>query len=295
MSPILYSMGILNRELNNGKAMIDKNEFLQTLQTAIEENRLTLPTLPEVALRVKAAVENENSAAQQIAEIIATDAALSARLLQVANSPLYRGRVPIESIQMAVTRLGIRLVRSLVSSLIMQQIFQATSDVLDQRFRQLWEESVQVAAFCRAMAQQQTHLDPDQAMLAGLIHHIGALPVLTLAENFPELVDDAVQLEEIIDFVSPVIGPLILENWEFPESLVKVPASFQTKGYDGGAQADYVDLVIVARLQDQEVDEIHRPSFEKLGLDLGINVVDIEGIEEDEIIQVEEIFLSGGA
>jgi HD-like signal output (HDOD) protein len=80
--------------------------------------------------------------ANKIAEIIASDAAISARLLQVANSPLYRGRVPIDNLQMAVARLGVRLVRSLVISLIMQQIFQATSDLLDAKFHQVWEESV---------------------------------------------------------------------------------------------------------------------------------------------------------
>ena len=126
--------------------MISELEFLEELQTAISEKRITLPTLPEVALRVRDAVEQENSTAHEIADMVGTDAALSTRLLQVANSPLYRGRVPIESIQMAVTRLGMKLVRSLVVSLAMKQIFQATSDVLDSRLRAIWEKSVEIAA-----------------------------------------------------------------------------------------------------------------------------------------------------
>jgi HD-like signal output (HDOD) protein len=113
--------------------MIDEKAFLETLFSAIDSNRLTLPTLPEVAIQVRNAVETENSTAKEVADIIATDAALSARMLQVANSPLYRGRVQIDSLQMAVARLGVRLVRSLVVSLIMQQIFQATNDLLDKK------------------------------------------------------------------------------------------------------------------------------------------------------------------
>ncbi|MCW8891243.1 MAG: HDOD domain-containing protein, partial [Sedimenticola sp.] len=84
--------------------MIGKEEFFESLQTAITNNQITLPTLPEVALKVRDAVEQENVTAQQIADMVATDAALSARLLQVANSPLYRGRVSIDTIQMAITR-----------------------------------------------------------------------------------------------------------------------------------------------------------------------------------------------
>lgn len=269
--------------------MTDKHKFQERLQLAIEENRLTLPTLPEVALKVKAAVEKEDSTASGIAEIITTDAALSARLLQVANSPLYRGRVAIESVQMAVTRLGVRLVRSLVSSLIMQQIFQATSDLLDKRFRALWEESVHVAALSRVLSYQQPHLDPEQAMLAGLIHNIGGLPVLTIAEGEPELVNDARQLDEIIDFVSPTVGTLILQSWEFPETLVNVPEHYNDADYDSGDSADYVDLVIVARQQIYQLEGGVR-SLEKLGFEANVDIVNIEGIEE-EVTQVEEILL----
>jgi len=269
--------------------MIDKQAFLETLQLAIQQNKITLPTLPEVALKVKAAVDRDNSTAVEIAEIITTDAAISARLLQVANSPLYRGRVAIESVQMAVTRLGIRLVRSLVSSLIMQQIFRATSKVLEDRFRALWEESVHVAALSRVLSYQQSQLDSEQAMLAGLIHNIGGLPVLTMAENYPELVNDATQLDEIIKFVGPTIGTLILESWEFPEALAIIPQHYNDGDYNGGDSANYVDLVIVARQQIYQL-EGGIISLDKLGFEANVDIVNIEGIEE-EVIQVEEILL----
>ncbi|KRT59353.1 HDOD domain-containing protein, partial [endosymbiont of Ridgeia piscesae] len=78
--------------------MIDEHAFLTSLFKAIDNHKLTLPTLPEVALRVRDSVEREESTAKSIADIVATDAALSARLLQVANSPLYRGRVAIDNL-----------------------------------------------------------------------------------------------------------------------------------------------------------------------------------------------------
>lgn len=268
--------------------MIGKAEFFESLQTAIKENKITLPTLPEVALKVRDAVEQENISAAQIAEIVATDAALSARLLQVANSPLYRGRVPIESIQMAVTRLGYRLVRSLVVSLAMQQMFQATSDALDVRLRRMWEQSVEIAAICRVLSQNLPQLDKEQAMLAGLIHNIGALPVLTWAESFPELMDDEAALDRLVTELTPVIGTQILEYWSFPDTLVKVAAEAQNLNYDSGPQADYVDVVIVARLQATPADKggdmadwINVPAFQKVGLDPEVELIEIEGVSED--------------
>jgi len=279
--------------------MIDENAFLEDLYQAIDQKKLTLPTLPEVALKVRDAVENDNSSAGQVAEMIATDAALSARLLQVANSPLYRGRNPIDNLQLAVARLGTKLVRSLVVSLIMQQIFQATSDLLDKRFRQTWEQSVQIAAISRVLAQNLKHLDKEQALLAGLIHNIGALPVLTMAEKYPQLLEDEAELDRVIDALSPRIGQRILKEWDFPESLVRVPANFLDLHYEGGNQADYVDVVIVGRLQiliDQdhpvnEVDWNTVPAFAKVGLEPEIQVIDIEGVAED-VAEIEHILIT---
>lgn len=279
--------------------MIDENQFLEKLNDAIDHNRITLPTLPEVALKVRDAVEREQSSANQIADIIASDAALSARLLQVANSPLYRGRVAIDNLQMAVARLGVRLVRSLVVSLIMQQIFQATNDLLDAKFRQVWEESVQIAALSRVLAANTNHLDKEQAMLAGLIHNIGALPILALAESHDELLEDAQELDRVIDALSPQIGQRILEIWDFSESLIRVPANFRNLDYTSEGDIDYVDIVLVARLESQmnggdSIDPsalAQIPAFVKVGLEPEVNIIEIEGVADD-IQNIEVMFIS---
>ncbi|MEJ2619238.1 MAG: HDOD domain-containing protein [Candidatus Thiodiazotropha sp.] len=274
--------------------MIDEQQFLIDLNEAIDSNKLTLPTLPEVALKVRDAVEQEMSTANEIAEIIASDAAISARLLQVANSPLYRGRVPIDNLQMAVARLGVRLVRSLVTSLIMQQIFQATSDLLDAKFHQVWEESVQIAAISRVLSYNMDHLDKEQAMLAGLIHNIGALPVLAMAETQDELVQDEAELDRLIDILSPQIGQRILQMWDFPESLIKVPANFLNLQYDSEGDGDYTDIVLVARLQanlhqNAEFEMPDVPAMKKLGMEPEVNIIEIEGVAED-IQNIEVMF-----
>jgi HD-like signal output (HDOD) protein len=279
--------------------MIDENTFLETLNQAIDNNRLTLPTLPEVAIKVRDAVEKENSTAKVVSDIIITDAALSARLLQVANSPLYRGRVQIDSVQMAVTRLGVRLVRSLVVSLIMQQIFQATNDLLDKKFRQVWEESVQIAALSRVLAGGLDHLDKDQAMLGGLIHNIGALPVLAMAENHDELLNDADELNRVIAALSPTVGSRILNMWDFPPSLINVTEHFLDLDYQNEGEADYADVVQVARLESLvgKADSIAMtewasiPSFQRVGVETEVNIVEVEGVADD-IQNIEVMFLS---
>ena len=73
-------------------------DFLNHVQEELDANRLILPTLPDIALKVRDAVSKGDASASELADMIVTDAALSARLIQVANSPLYRGTVEINNI-----------------------------------------------------------------------------------------------------------------------------------------------------------------------------------------------------
>lgn len=263
--------------------MSDKaEEVFQKLQEGIASDRIILPTLPEVAIKVRDAAEDENSSANSIADILSQDASLTTRLIQVANSPLYRGNNPIEDIQMAVTRLGIKIVKDLVVRLAMKQMYQATSDVLDKHFRDAWTTSVEVAAICRMLASMTT-VSTEQALLAGLIHNIGALPILVIAEEDDDLFNDAAALGDVIRKIEGRVGKLILESWKFSPDFIDVVShcyQFDRK-HDGSA--DLTDIIQVALLQGgfaegmENTDDWSKvQAFEKLGMDTEVNVIDIE-------------------
>lgn len=269
--------------------MIDVSEISDKIHAAIKNNTLTLPTLPEVALKVREAVENENSTIVDIAAMVSQDAALSARLLQVANSPVYRGAVPIENLQVAISRMGTKLVRSLVISLAMKQIFQATSATLDDQFRKTWDDSLQVAAISRVLATSHPELDNEEAMLAGLVHNIGILPILTLLDELYDLDTEDEDIDVVIDILAPEIGNHILKSWNFPPAIDSIAVDSSNLDYDSGDRIDYVDVVLVARLQhklaqgDCQAAEKwgNIPAFGKVGLEPEIVIVDMEGPAEE--------------
>lgn len=261
------------------------NEILQEL----ENGSLVLPTLPEVALRVRDVVDEPDVTAKQLSEIITTDAALSTRLIKVANSPLYRGRIPSESVQMAVSRLGLTMVRNLVISLVMEQMFQPTSNRLDTRLRDLWQYSTDVAARCQVLAQKQAGIKPDEAMLAGLIHNIGVLPILMKAEDTPEMLQSSQALDDVIDRLHNKLGAAILRNWDFPEALITVPENYNNFDWNSEPGPDLVDVVQVAHIQSLENTEKavssdkvdSAKSFKKLGLETGIQVDELDEDSEE--------------
>ncbi len=272
--------------------MNEKSDYIyNTLHQAVVTDQLRLPTLPDVALNIRNAVDKEHSSAQQIAEILTQDAALAARLLQLANSPLYRARSEIDNLQMAVTRLGTRIVRDLVITLAMRQIYQARSDALNQQFKALWTTSVEVAAICRTLATTQPTLNPEQALLAGLIHNIGALPILQLAEDQSELFNDQQSMVCVIKDIQGKVGEMMLKFWNFPAHLVDVVSQWNNFSRLSDKDADYVDLVQTAILHSghtamADIPDRQNPlnAFHKLGLDNDDNF----WLNEDNKTNIEE-------
>ncbi|MAY15507.1 MAG: histidine kinase, partial [Oceanospirillaceae bacterium] len=141
----------------------------------IKKDELVLPTLPEIALRVREVAEDANATIPQLSQIIAQDPALSARIIKVtnsplirANSPLIRANSPVTDLGTAISRLGIDFTSNLAIGLAMEQMFQATHDIIDKRMRECWARAMEIASSAQVLARHFTKLQPDQAMLAGL-------------------------------------------------------------------------------------------------------------------------------
>ena len=256
--------------------------------TAIKNDKLVLPTLPEVALKVREVADDPNASIDQLTSVIGNDAALSARIIRVANSPLLRASRAIDDLRTALMRLGISYTCNIATGLAMEQMFQATSDLVDTRMRDVWSRSSEVAGICHVLCKHYTKLRPDQATLAGLVHKIGVLPILTYAEDHPALLKDSLTLDLVIEAIHAPIGDLILKTWKFPSDIANVPTQsldFSRKA----AKADYADLVTVAMLQSymgtehpmSKVDYHSVSAFARLGLDPDMQIAESEDLSAD--------------
>ena len=252
-----------------------EKKFLSDFLTDLNANRVVLPTLPEVAMQVRKAVGDPQATAAKIERIINTDPALSAKLLKVVNSPAYRGSEPITNLRLAITRLGTNMIRNLATSLVMEQLYQvASTDNIKQHLRDLWLHSTRVAVLSHVIAKRFTELKPDEAMLAGLIHDIGALPILNRASLFPELLQDDEKLVGVMQRLHTMIGPAVLDEWGFAREMVIVSAEHEDIYQDRDGAADYVDVIIVANLhgylgtdhRHAKVNWDEVPAFAKIGM-----------------------------
>jgi HD-like signal output (HDOD) protein len=260
----------------------------QEIITAINNDQLILPTLPEVALKVREVADDPDATIEKLTSVIGNDAALSARIVRVANSPLLRANRAIEDLRTALMRLGIQYTCNIATGLAMEQMFQATSDLVDMRMREVWSRSSEVAGISHVLCRHYTRLRPDQATLAGLVHKIGVLPILTYAEDHPALLKDSFTLDAVIDELHAPLGDIILKTWGFPDELAHIPTQHINFSRES-PKADYGDIVTVAMLQSYlgtdsamaKIDCSKVKAFERLGLDPDMHIAESEDLNEE--------------
>jgi HD-like signal output (HDOD) protein len=247
--------------------------FIELLEKA-EKDKLELPSPPDLGVRISKAIDNPDTSIDEVVRIIQLDPALTARLIQVSNSPLYMGLDKIQNANMAVTRLGLDTTRNLVISFLLKNLFQNKSKTLQRAMNQVWAQSSRVAAISSILAKVTPRLDSGRALLAGLVHQIGAIGVINAAQNHPELMEDAEALNEAVTQLGPQIGAIILERWNFGADLVDVVINSADWMRDEESKPSYTDLVMVARLHAAIGTPMMRqlprmdlvPAFHKLAL-----------------------------
>ena len=158
--------------------------------------------MPEVALRIRAAMQQPNYNASTIARLLTADPGTCAYLMRIANSSIYGGVVPITDVENAVGRLGIGATRNLVTSYALRAMFQTRNRVLAKLMKQTWARSARLAAVTAVISGQCTGFDPDRAMLSGLLQDIGVLPLVLTLENYGRPLPEPMRIYRSIDAVA---------------------------------------------------------------------------------------------
>ena len=272
----LYAQLPPKRKPPEHRSIEEEEQYLfDELRRAFKANRLQLPALPEAALKIRQVINQAGVGTSEIIQIVQTDPILSARLIKVANSPLYGTWREIRTVRDAVRRLGLETTRSLSFSLSVKQLFHARSSLIKQQLRQMYDESIQVSSLAYVITRNRAKfLDPEQALLAGLLHKLGVIPILKFVDENPSLISNIENLNKSLINLNLPISRLIFERWHFDDQFLTVVECCDDWFRDTGQQADYVDIVIAARLlflkQANQLDEsinIHQlPVADKLEL-----------------------------
>jgi HD-like signal output (HDOD) protein len=224
-------------------------DFIRSLAEELSQGHIDLPSFPEIALQIRRVLSDPNTTAEQVVRVVGSEPALAARLLRIANSAsMNRSGKTVTDLRTAIARIGHNMVRSASISFSMNQIRKANKlESLAPYLNDLWERSTYVAAYAYVLARTCTRVNPDEAMLTGMMHGLGKLYILTRATHHPQLFASQDALNEIINDWHTSIGKAILENWKFSDAMARAVGQEDFARSEPG-EPDLTDVIGVAIL-----------------------------------------------
>ncbi|MEY8215263.1 MAG: HDOD domain-containing protein [Colwellia sp.] len=212
--------------------MVTENALYIILTEKIKQNSLVLPTLPEVALKVRSAADDPDINLNQMSNIITQDPALSLGMLKVANNVILGRSVKADTVPQAVTRIGLTQIKNIATAMAIEQVFVSNNDVVTMYMNKAWVKTIDIASVAISLMgiylkeNKHTALSLDTITLAALIHNIGILPILTEAENHPGVFANPTFLQQAISKLSGRIGGAITRSWGLSEEFTLLAESW---------------------------------------------------------------------
>jgi HD-like signal output (HDOD) protein len=272
-------------------------DILESFKYDLEHNTIKLPSFPDVALEIRRLVDSPDSSIQDVTKVLANDPAITVKLIKTCNCPLYRRAQDIHSAHDAVVRLGLNTTRQLVTVFAMNEVFNSTNKVFRNRMKKFWEHAREVAAVSYVLGKITPGLDPEMAMLAGLIKDIGTIPILNYIERYPQFVSDEEKVEAILVEMQSKVGSILLKHWGFQQELVDVAVHTEDWMYDSrSSKASYSDVIIAAevhsmigKIPQQNLPKFSDiPAFKKLG-DGGLTAEQSQAVMAESHQQIKDL------
>lgn len=198
------------------------------LMTALQyaEKAEKLCVLPDVYLRLKEMMDDEQSSLADIANVIALDPALSSKLLKVANSALFNFPREVDSISRAISILGTSEVHNLINTYGVTSAFSSIdTGIIDMdRF---WEISVDCALLCKFLARKKGIKSSKSIFVSGLLHNIGELVVMQsdpkkaqYCQGYDKNETPWQRQQDVFGFTYADCSAELLNLWQLPQSII---------------------------------------------------------------------------
>ncbi|MEE4246551.1 MAG: HDOD domain-containing protein [Kangiellaceae bacterium] len=232
-------------------AQMSSAAITSELMQAINKRELNLPSIPEVAVKIREYAENEAHSMEELVQVLQMDPAISLKLIQAANGPLYRGVEPIQSLSKAVVRLGKQTVQLLVMIFALRELFEFNEKALQHKITALWNESIDVAAICALLAKKsKLPFDPEVAMLLGLLHRIGELTIYSYMVEYKGFLSIDETIDDLVKKYHRQVACEIVEAWGLGDTFFQAMKYMEHWNKEAFLAPDYCDLLNIAILHE---------------------------------------------
>ncbi|WP_085303987.1 HDOD domain-containing protein [Colwellia polaris] len=279
--------------------MSAENALYIILIEKIKQDALVLPTLPEVALKVRQAADDPDISLARMSDIISHDAALSLGVLKVSNSVAFGRGVKVNSVPTAVTRIGLRQIKTIATAMAVEQMFVSDNQVVSQYMQKSWRKTIDVASVAITLMtfylqkNKQSNFTLESLTLAALIHNIGILPILAEAKNHPDVFAKSAFLNKVIVKLSNEIAAEMTNAWGFSKDFREVVITWNDLSVLP-KEAHYIDFIRAGAVyheifKNESTQEFLLESYVEKGILPNLNFMKTEEFT-DRLAQVKSMF-----
>lgn len=188
-----------------------------------------LPPMPQVALSLLSAIEDDSQNTAELARIVGADPGLSAHIIRVSNSPFYGFPRRLGTAREAIFVIGFRQVRQIVLGASVIEAWRAIGNTPGFDLYRYWEHSLAVALAAETASRRHGAGRPEEAFTAGVLHDIGILAMKVADPSaftrLAQLAGDGAPLaaaeREVFGLTHEEAGAALAERWNFPPGLVQ--------------------------------------------------------------------------
>ena len=187
------------------------------------KGNIVFPTYFDADLHLRKALQDPDLPTARLASIVSLEPLIATKLMKLANSVLYNPQcILVHSLPAAITRIGFNQVRATSLAIAMDQMLRCKEmAVFGDLTRALWIHSLKLAAAAHVLASNYTRINPDEALLAGLVHDLGAFYMIYRAAQYPELRSRPDSVKYLIVQWHESIGVTLLNALGLPENIVE--------------------------------------------------------------------------
>ena len=211
---------------------------------------VSFPTTLDLAIKMRNTFKKSGVTLEELERIVALEPLIASKLLHLANSPAFNQTAkPVNDLFAAIESLGLEQARAASLAVAMDQIMKSKNLAAFDKFAKLnWEHSIRCAVLARALARHVGRIDPEEAMLAGLVHDIGVYYLFYRASQYSEYRDDQDALIELVLGWHEAIGESVLEALGFPERICEALRDHDCPRVMERDPRNLSDIVYVANL-----------------------------------------------
>ncbi len=224
--------------------------FVQALASELSTGKIELPGFPHIVMRVQKVLADENADVNRIVRVLGGEPILASQIVRMANSAaLNPTGAPVSDLRGAVSRVGLDTVRSATIAFAVRQLRDAPLlKGMEAPLGELWQRSVLTASLSCVIARRLTAVNPDTALLAGLLQGIGRLYILTRAGSYRALFADQDSYRAIEQDWHLSIAAALLENWGIAEEIVQAVHESENLERDARGILSLTDVLVVGTI-----------------------------------------------